>query len=205
MASLLQILGVVSALVASGNSLFCTRCVSSSDSCSGPNVNCSSGSVCGAVYTESWSEGSIVSKSYVMLCTRQDECNTSGSMSHHNDAIVKFARSCCRTDLCTPPLPSLPGNSPQSNGLICPSCMSADSSWCDGSDTMKCLGDENMCFRQTTIVSAGSTRNSSAIRGCATKSICDFGSKSISSHGVKTVSEFICTSGSAGLQNNSQL
>ncbi|XP_073457880.1 phospholipase A2 inhibitor and Ly6/PLAUR domain-containing protein-like isoform X1 [Aquarana catesbeiana] len=205
MASLLQILGVVSALVASGYSLFCTQCVSSSDSCSGPNITCPSGSVCGAVYTESWSQDSIVSKSYMLSCTREDKCNTSGSFSLHNNARVKLGRSCCRTDRCTPPLPSLPENSPQSNGLTCQSCMSTDSTWCDGSDTMECLGDENMCFRQTSIVSAGSTKNSTAIRGCATKSICDFGNHSSSSQGVKTVSEFACTNGSTGLQKSSQL
>ncbi|XP_073457883.1 phospholipase A2 inhibitor NAI-like [Aquarana catesbeiana] len=202
MASLLRILGVVSALVASGYSLFCTRCASSSDSCSGPNINCSSGSVCGAVYTESWSQDSIVSKSYMLSCTREDKCNTSGSFSPHNNVRVKLGRSCCRTDHCTPPLPSLPGNSSQSNGLTCRSCMSADSTWCYTSDTMKCTGDENMCFRQTTIVSEGPTENSSAIRGCATKSICDLGSQSVSSQRVKTVVEFICTNGSTGLQKS---
>ncbi|XP_040182764.1 phospholipase A2 inhibitor and Ly6/PLAUR domain-containing protein-like [Rana temporaria] len=201
MTSLLRILGVVSALVASGSSLSCTRCISPSDSCSGPNVTCSSGSVCGAVYTESWSKGTIDSKSYMMSCMRLDKCNIGGSFSMLDNARVKLGRSCCGTDLCVPPLPSLPGNSPRSNGFKCQSCTSADSTWCDSSDTMECMEEENMCFLQTKIVS-GSAIESTAIRGCATKSICDFGSQSGSSQGVKTVVDFTCTNGSSGLQKS---
>ncbi|XP_077312664.1 phospholipase A2 inhibitor gamma subunit B-like [Lithobates pipiens] len=199
MTSLLQILGVLSALVTSGNSLSCTECFSVSDSCTGPSMTCPSGSVCGAQYAETWAKGTIVSKLYVMSCVRQDQCDITGSMSFPNNARRKMGTSCCRTDRCTPTFPSLRKDISGSNGLTCQSCISANSTWCSTSDTMECMGDENTCVLQTTKVS-GLTTGSTAIRGCATKSICDFGSQSRGVLGRKIETTFICTSGSTGLQ-----
>ncbi|XP_040182763.1 phospholipase A2 inhibitor 25 kDa subunit-like [Rana temporaria] len=199
MASLYQIIGVFLGLVAPSYSLSCTQCFSPSNSCTGPSVTCPSGSVCGAAYTESWALGILVSRSYIKSCVPQDECDKTGSMTIPSNGRVKLGTSCCGTDLCTPTLPSLPGDSSVSNGLTCRSCISADSTWCYTSDTMQCTGNENMCFLQTTKIS-GTTSSSIAMRGCATKSICDLGSQSSSVAGLKTEVKFICTNGSTGLQ-----
>ncbi|XP_073457876.1 phospholipase A2 inhibitor 25 kDa subunit-like [Aquarana catesbeiana] len=190
---------VLFALVPSGYSLSCTQCVSLSDSCTGTRETCPSGSVCGAVYTESLALGIIASKSYVMSCTPQNQCDMRGSMSLPHNVRVKMGTSCCETDGCIPTLPSLPRDSSGSNGLTCRSCMSADSTWCYTSDTMQCTGEENMCLLQTTKLS-GSIEGSTAMRGCATKSLCDLGSQSSSSQGQSMEVKFICTSGSTGLQ-----
>ncbi|XP_077312661.1 phospholipase A2 inhibitor gamma subunit B-like [Lithobates pipiens] len=198
MSPLLHILCVFLALVASGYSLSCTECLSSSDSCTGPSVTCPSGSACGAQYRETWFKGVLASKQYMMLCVPQNSCNVIGSFSQPNYVKVKMGTSCCTSNQCTPSLPSLPRDSSGSNGLTCRSCVSLDSAWCYTPDTMQCTGEENMCLLQTR---KGSVKpmESKAIRGCATKSICDFGSLSSSSKGVKT--ENICTSGSSGLQS----
>ncbi|XP_077312656.1 phospholipase A2 inhibitor and Ly6/PLAUR domain-containing protein-like [Lithobates pipiens] len=195
MTSLLQFLCVLSALVASGYALSCTECVSPLDSCTGPSVTCPSGSVCGAVYTQSWAFGILASKSYVMSCTPQNQCDKSGSMSLPHGVRMKIGISCCETDGCTPTFPSLPRDSSRYNGVTCQSCMSADSTWCSTSDTMQCTGEENTCLLQTTKLS-GSKELATAMRGCATKSICDLASYSGSAMEVK----FVCTSGSTGLQ-----
>ncbi|XP_040182912.1 phospholipase A2 inhibitor and Ly6/PLAUR domain-containing protein-like [Rana temporaria] len=199
MTARLQILGVLSALVASGYSLSCTRCSSSSDSCTGPNVTCPSGSVCGAQFKESQLLGFGASKTYVMSCTLQNQCDTRGSFSLAHNLTEKMATSCCETNGCTPTLPSLPGNSSGSNGLMCPSCMS-NSTWCDTSDTMECKGDEKMCFLYSTKTSGHSSNVSHVMRGCATKSICNFSSQSSSGKEISTEVKFICTSGSTDLQ-----
>ncbi|XP_073457302.1 phospholipase A2 inhibitor NAI-like [Aquarana catesbeiana] len=200
MSPLVHILGVFLALVASGYSLSCTHCVSSSDSCTGTSMPCPSGSVCGAQYTETWALGAPTSKEYMMSCIPQNKCNIKGSFTQPKNVRVKMGISCCTSDRCTPSLPSLPRDSSGSNGLTCRSCMSTDSTSCYTSDTIQCTGDENMCLLQTTKIS-GKAKGSKAIRGCATKSICDSGSLSSSSQGVKTDIKYICTSGSAGLQN----
>ncbi|XP_073457887.1 phospholipase A2 inhibitor gamma subunit B-like [Aquarana catesbeiana] len=199
MASLLQILGVLSALVTSGYSLSCTHCASTSDSCTGTSIPCPSGSVCGAKYTETWAQGTVVSKVYEKSCVQQDQCDKKGSMGLPNNGRMKMGISCCTSDQCTPPLPSLPKDSSVFNGLTCRSCMSADSNWCYTSDTMQCTGDENMCLLWTTKAS-GPITASTAIRGCATKSICDLASQSISVEGAKAETKLICTNGSTGLQ-----
>ncbi|XP_040182762.1 phospholipase A2 inhibitor and Ly6/PLAUR domain-containing protein-like [Rana temporaria] len=199
MASLLQVLWVFSALVASGYSLSCTECSSTSDSCTGPSVTCLSRSVCGAIATESWALGLLVSKSYGKSCVPQHQCDKRGSMSLPHNARMKMATSCCETNECTPTLPSMPRDTSGSNGLTCPSCLSADSTSCNTSDTMQCTGDENMCLLQTTKIS-GHIEGATAVRGCATKSICDFGSQTSSTQGISTEVKFICTNGSTGLQ-----
>ncbi|XP_073457303.1 phospholipase A2 inhibitor and Ly6/PLAUR domain-containing protein-like [Aquarana catesbeiana] len=199
MASHLQILGVLLALVASGYSLSCTQCTSSSDSCTGPRVTCPSGSVCGAKYREIWARGSLVSKTYKMLCLEPDMCDMKGSMSLPHHSRVKLGISCCRTDQCTPTFPSMTSDSSVSNGVICRSCMTNKSNWCYTSDTMQCTGDENMCLLETTKIS-GPKEASLAVRGCATKTFCDLGSLSYSIQGESVDIKFVCTSGSVGLQ-----
>ncbi|XP_072282872.1 uncharacterized protein [Pyxicephalus adspersus] len=198
MAFLFEILGLFLTLVTSGYSLSCIQCSSvTSTSCTGPSVTCASGYQCGAQYTAS-NAGTVSNNQYTRTCFPENQCTLSGSLST-NGARIKSAVSCCNTDNCTPSLPSLPGDSSVSNGLTCRSCVSADSTWCYTSDTIQCTGNENMCLLQTTKIS-GSVSLSTAIRGCSTKSFCDFGSQSSSIDGLSTEVKFICTSGSMGLQ-----
>ncbi|XP_077312663.1 phospholipase A2 inhibitor and Ly6/PLAUR domain-containing protein-like [Lithobates pipiens] len=201
MASPFQILGVLSALVASGYSLSCTECSSLSNSCTGPSVTCPSGSVCGAVYVENLLIGLLISTTYTMSCISQNKCDIKGSMSFSNIGRLKMGISCCRTDRCTPTLPSLPGSLSGSNGETCPVCASSDSTECKTSDTLQCYGDENTCLLLATKIS-GPTKQSTAIRGCATKSSCNIGSLSTRAQGVSTDIQFICPNGSAGLQKS---
>ncbi|XP_040183165.1 phospholipase A2 inhibitor and Ly6/PLAUR domain-containing protein-like [Rana temporaria] len=188
MASIFQILVVLSSLAASGYSLSCTECSSRSNSCTGPNVTCHSGSVCGAVSKKIWAPGSSGSQTlYEMLCISQDKCNMSGSASLPRNGKMKIGTSCCGTDECTPTLPSLPADSSASNGVICRTCVTADPNGCSSSDRKSCTGDENMCFFLPTKSSGGGI----SAGGCATKSFCDFSRKDGAQEGV-----FICTSGS---------
>ncbi|KAM3921581.1 phospholipase A2 inhibitor and Ly6/PLAUR domain-containing protein-like [Leptodactylus fuscus] len=124
-------------------------------------------------------------------CTVSSQCNFNGSMSMLLGNL-RMVISCCSTDNCVPSIPALPPTNSSRNGLVCRSCVSADSSWCYTSDTMRCTGEENKCLLQTTKV-AGIL--STAIRGCATKSLCDLGSQSQIIEGVSTDVKFICTSG----------
>ncbi|XP_044125182.1 phospholipase A2 inhibitor and Ly6/PLAUR domain-containing protein-like [Bufo gargarizans] len=111
-----------------------------------------------------------------------------------------MSSSCCNTDNCTPNTPTLPTISSNPNGLVCRYCASVDSTWCHTDDTVQCTGEQNMCLLQTTHVS-GSVSASSAIRGCATKSICDLGSQSASAGGVTTDVKIICTNSGLSVHN----
>ncbi|XP_077312655.1 phospholipase A2 inhibitor and Ly6/PLAUR domain-containing protein-like [Lithobates pipiens] len=194
MTSLLHILCVLSALVASGLSLNCMHCMSTTTSCSsGVSLPCASGYTCG--YTAMRAKGANL---YLQSCVPQKQCDLKGSVSLPNGEKGKMATSCCGTDDCTPTLPSLPVDSSASNGLTCRSCKVENSDWCYTSDTMKCTGGENMCLLQTVKIT-GSQSVAHAARGCATKSICDLGSQSYNIQGMSTDIRFTCTSGSTGL------
>ncbi|XP_077312362.1 phospholipase A2 inhibitor NAI-like [Lithobates pipiens] len=96
----------------------------------------------------------------------------------------------------------VPADNPVPNGLKCPSCLSFYSPWCNSSDTMQCTGNENMCLLQTVHIGEA-VPQSTAYRGCATKSICDLGNLCYSHNGILTDVRFHCTSGSTmGLQTH---
>ncbi|XP_044134623.1 phospholipase A2 inhibitor and Ly6/PLAUR domain-containing protein-like [Bufo gargarizans] len=192
MSSLFGILCLLSALVATSYALSCTHCFSNEATCSGPSLTCSSGQHCGTTYRETIAAG-LKSISLTRSCTLATQCGFRGTVGiqHGN---IRMGTSCCNSDNCTPSLPSLPIRSSYTNGLVCRSCKSDDSARCHTADTIECTGDENMCLLQTTHES-GSASASSAIRGCATESICNLGSQSASAGGVIRDIKFICTSG----------
>ncbi|XP_056399866.1 uncharacterized protein LOC130294278 [Hyla sarda] len=193
MISLTGILSLLSALAATSYALSCTQCVSiTSSSCSGSSVTCPSGEQCGSVYTETMA-GGMTTTSIVRSCVPSSECNFKGGIGFQHGKI-NMVSSCCNTDNCNPTMPSFPTQRSNPNGVVCRSCISADSTWCYTPDTIQCTGDQNMCLLQTSKMS-GSASSSTALRGCATKSICDLGSKSQSIGGLSVEAKYICTSG----------
>ncbi|XP_053547096.1 phospholipase A2 inhibitor gamma subunit B-like [Bombina bombina] len=189
MKSVVAILCVLSSLIPQGYSLLCVQCVGTGSSCTGSSVTCGSGEQCLSAYTVTTVTGGVETTVFARSCSPASECNAKGSIS--NPIMkVKFSSSCCGTDNCTPTAPTLPTGSSQPNGLTCRSCVSATSDWCYTEDTMSCTGDEDRCILQSTNLAGTKT----AIRGCATKSICD----SLSVTTTQGVS-VKCTNGSMGL------
>ncbi|KAM5131911.1 phospholipase A2 inhibitor NAI-like [Mantella aurantiaca] len=189
MASLFQILGALLALVASGHALSCMHCFSNTESCIGLSVPCSSGFKCGATLYSN-EKGGVAIKLYMKSCMPQDQCGLNGSATIVFGVKMRMGISCCSSHLCTPTVPTLPRVSLVSNGLTCRSCISADYTWCTG--TIQCTGDENMCLLQTSKLS-GIMSASTAIRGCATKSLCDLGSLFYNTKVLTADIKFICT------------
>ncbi|XP_044130978.1 phospholipase A2 inhibitor and Ly6/PLAUR domain-containing protein-like [Bufo gargarizans] len=198
MSSLIGILSLLSALAATSYALSCTQCISSGATCSGPSITCPSGNQCGSAYTETTIVGAK-SMSLTRSCAPSSQCGLKGSVGIQQ-GHMRMSTSCCNTDNCTPGPPTFPTTSSTPNGLVCRSCISADSTSCNTDDTVQCTGDQNRCLLMTTQVS-GSASASAAIRGCATKSICDIGSQSVSAGGVTTDVKFICTSGGLSVHN----
>ncbi|XP_075697018.1 phospholipase A2 inhibitor and Ly6/PLAUR domain-containing protein-like [Rhinoderma darwinii] len=197
MASLIAILSLLSALLAPSYALTCTVCSSTlASTCSGSSNTCPSGSVCGSSYSEARA-GGVTTQALVRECTPTSQCNFIGSIGIPQGQ-TRMVTACCNTDNCTPTIPTLPSPSSVPNGQVCRSCISLDSNWCYTSDTLQCTGNENMCLLQTTKVT-GSVSLSTAIRGCATKSVCDIGSQSQSASGISSEVKFICTSAGMSL------
>ncbi|XP_075695166.1 uncharacterized protein LOC142661629 [Rhinoderma darwinii] len=197
MTFLIRTLSLLLTLAATSSALSCTTCLStSSQTCTGSSVTCPSGFLCGSSYSETDIGGTAI-RIFARECTPSSQCDVKGSIGLKQGQI-KMSSSCCGTDSCTPAIPALPTTSSVPNGLVCRSCLSADSNWCYTSDTLQCTGDQNMCLLQTTQIT-GSASVSSAIRGCASKSICDLGSQSQTIGGTSTVVKFICTSAGMSL------
>ncbi|XP_073426665.1 phospholipase A2 inhibitor and Ly6/PLAUR domain-containing protein-like [Dendrobates tinctorius] len=190
MSSLIGILSLLFALAATSYALSCTLCSSdTTTSCTGSSVSCSPGQSCGSVYSDSRA-GVVSATNFVRSCIPSSQCDFTGSMTVQY-VYMRMAISCCSTDNCVPKVPSLPKMNLTNNGLVCRSCISDKSDWCYTSDTMKCTGAEHMCMLQRT--KAGSIK--AAMRGCATKSICDLGKWTENTGGVSAEVKFICTSG----------
>ncbi|XP_044134624.1 phospholipase A2 inhibitor NAI-like [Bufo gargarizans] len=198
MSSLIGILSLLSALAATSYALSCTQCFSKETTCSGPSITCPSDHQCGSAYTETTIVG-VKSTSLTRSCSPSSQCDLKGSV-RIQQGHMRVSTSCCNTDNCAPNTPTYPTTSSNPNGLVCRSCISADSTSCNTDDTIQCTGDENRCILQTTQVS-GSASESSAFRGCATKSICDIGSLSTNNEGVTSDVKFICTSGGLSVHN----
>uniref|UniRef100_A0A8C5PIR5 UPAR/Ly6 domain-containing protein n=1 Tax=Leptobrachium leishanense TaxID=445787 RepID=A0A8C5PIR5_9ANUR len=198
MRSVLGFLAVLLALVSAGQALSCIQCVSFGNrSCDGLSVSCRLDNVCGASYTVTTSGFSVVSRIYMRVCVPKNQCNLQGSVSVIN-VMSRFGGSCCNTDNCTPDLPTLPAVNTTFNGLVCRTCVSADSDWCYTKDTVQCTGNENMCLLQTTSIT-GEVSMNTALRGCTTKSLCDLSQHTAEYAGQKLDVRFICTGGTAGL------
>ncbi|KAM4652612.1 phospholipase A2 inhibitor NAI-like [Discoglossus pictus] len=197
MHSLLVFLVINSALLAAAYSLQCTQCVGIT-SCSGSSITCPAGSLCGYTRTKVISAG-ITQESFIRSCILEKQCNINGTMSYPQSTLW-MVTSCCSTDNCNAPSLPLPTIGTNKNGLVCRACVTADSDWCYTSDTMQCTGNQNMCLLQSVKIS-GTTSIKAALRGCATKSICDLGSQTTSEGGVTTNVKYVCTSGSNGLNN----
>uniref|UniRef100_A0A8C5WJN9 UPAR/Ly6 domain-containing protein n=1 Tax=Leptobrachium leishanense TaxID=445787 RepID=A0A8C5WJN9_9ANUR len=182
-----------------GHSLLCTQCEDNeSFKCEGGNITCPSDFVCGTTYTVNIVGSTEASKSYTRECVLRKECDFQGGISLLADIKILLGRSCCYTDLCIPAQPKLPAVSTRFNGLVCRTCVSTYSDWCYTDDTVHCTGNENMCLLQTTSIT-GAVSMTNALRGCATKSLCDLGSQTAETAGQKVDVRFICTSGTAGL------
>lgn len=149
-------------------SLMCTECrTTNSTSCIGESVTCQKNDVCASSYTEIVYSNGTSSSELLRSCAPSSQCNLIGNMSLPTGKMWMFT-SCCNSSNCTSPIVIAPSFSSQPNGVICPSCQALDSDWCYNGSTLPCSGDEEICVLHST------TRDGrkSAVRGCASPSIC---------------------------------
>ncbi|XP_075046788.1 phospholipase A2 inhibitor NAI-like [Mixophyes fleayi] len=187
----LGFLCILSALSATGYSLSCKVCTDMNFfSCDGPSEDCPADSACGSSITMRTEYVSAVNHEFTRSCVPKQQCDNSVSFMIPN-GVMRKSTSCCFTDDCTPPLPAFLADGYQPNGVTCPTCMSATSTWCNSEDTMQCAGSENMCLLQTTRTYAP-VRQSLAVRGCATESMCSLGTQYLNIGNLKSKLKFKC-------------
>ncbi|XP_048053999.1 phospholipase A2 inhibitor NAI-like [Megalobrama amblycephala] len=140
-------------LFTAGHSLSCYECKGLTGSCADQKLKtCPSGSSQCSSTTAVAQVGDISTKVKVKDCA--PACQ-SGSL---NIGTLKMTISCCNTDQCN--LQDAPDPSNVPNGKICYTC---DVQSC--SNILNCLGTEDRCITVT--------GQSTVLKGCASKSICD--------------------------------
>ncbi|XP_063292134.1 phospholipase A2 inhibitor and Ly6/PLAUR domain-containing protein-like [Pelobates fuscus] len=199
MRSLLGFLCTFSLFISTGYALSCNQCIGiGTKACEGGSITCPSDNICGTQYSVNYQHGVKLSETLIRSCIPRNQCGMKGSFTVMQELKIVSGMSCCYTDNCTPPEPTLPQVSTQKNGLVCRSCISINSDSCDPSATVECTGIEDMCYLQNTELE-GTMSLKTINRGCITKNICELGDQSISAHGMNMKSTLTCTSGSAAL------
>ncbi|XP_040277381.1 phospholipase A2 inhibitor subunit gamma B-like [Bufo bufo] len=111
-----------------------------------------------------------------------------------------MAITCCSTDDCTPPVPTLIPSNGNPNGLMCPTCDASGSITCDAVVSLKCTGSEDRCLLRISEHNSGQSVDVSALQGCATQSYCDRGIESYTKGGTTFKDIYFCSSGGISVQ-----
>ncbi|KAM4652240.1 phospholipase A2 inhibitor and Ly6/PLAUR domain-containing protein-like [Discoglossus pictus] len=212
-------------------SLLCMQCTAVDEaSCVGQERRCPSHDYLCASTNTLTIMGGKSHTNFTRSCERRSSCGITGTIGFQK-GMVKTVISCCEVDSCTPSMPAktycyihegpyghhgikyLPpfivvsmdpmcqGDTPQRNGLTCASCTSTDSTWCHTEDTIACTGEENRCMLKQ-ITTTGSKYSYTAIRGCATKPLCDVGYQYHEFGGQKITTYVKCTNGGITFHHN---
>ncbi|KAG8542232.1 hypothetical protein GDO81_027190 [Engystomops pustulosus] len=178
------------------HSLSCIECKDATDvPCTGDADTCDENEVCVSEFALTLIDGIPVVKLFMRGCGNQAQCFVSSSLSIPHARIISSS-SCCYTDSCTPPRPVLPPITSKKNGLICKGCQSMEARPCDSDLYMECIGNETKCISQ---VAMSSGTPPTAIRGCATPSVCAVRHEEGTFGHLKFKSDITCTDGGAGL------
>ncbi|XP_068099196.1 phospholipase A2 inhibitor and Ly6/PLAUR domain-containing protein-like [Hyperolius riggenbachi] len=201
METYLRLLCVLSTLAGTGYTLSCTVClVQGPPLCTGNNVTCPLGRVCGATHTINMEGGVKKSEMSGRSCVKESQCGHPGSFSSTNGKSRKGI-SCCYSDNCTQTQPEFLPESDTPNGLTCPSCTANGTRWCDTGVTIKCTGQETKCITQYSKMT-GTVSSELILRGCATPSICSIGNESVLTDGISVEVQITCSGSSAGLHHH---
>nr|XP_033770596.1 phospholipase A2 inhibitor and Ly6/PLAUR domain-containing protein-like [Geotrypetes seraphini] len=184
----------LSALIVTVISLKCQQCVSTTENkCEGTEITCStSENNCVSLTTETI-VGDTKVNVFAKACSASSECNFPFFMTDGNSK-TRGATKCCKSDNCENGVISLPNVNNTLNGLQCPSCNAVGTDKCEKSSTIKCEGAENRCIYYSLTVSKGTTKISTATRGCGSENICSSSQTGLF-HGA-TLNFFECSSAS---------
>ncbi|XP_069802878.1 phospholipase A2 inhibitor 25 kDa subunit-like [Dendropsophus ebraccatus] len=175
----------------------CTQCMAFGlDTCTeGPAETCQSGQVCTSTYILTTKDGNT-DDSLFTGCGPTSLCNKTGSYSIM-DRSVRMGVSCCSTDNCTSPLPTVPPTNNRRNGKVCQVCGDANEA-CKATTTMECAGSEDRCFLLVNKITEPA-ENVESYRGCATKSFCDIASQKMDIGIVKMEMKYLCNGGASAM------
>ncbi|XP_056399901.1 phospholipase A2 inhibitor and Ly6/PLAUR domain-containing protein-like [Hyla sarda] len=105
-------------------------------------------------------------------CGFSMECNRAGTITSAQKSISKNT-TCCHSDHCISPMPTLPSENNETNGLICESCYLKEYGSCSGKDHIACTGNATQCIYYTERVKDGNFTSREVLHGCTHPSLCE--------------------------------
>ncbi|KAK7143122.1 hypothetical protein R3I93_014326 [Phoxinus phoxinus] len=168
-------------LFTAGHSLDCYVCSSETGSCVGQQTvkTCTAGFSHCVISTAVVQVGGIISTTQFKDCAASADCQNFS----YNFGNERVSTSCCNTDKCNaqdaPPDPVLTGKK----------CFSCEGNIC--SNTVKCSGTEDRCIT-ITATGSGSSNQSTVVKGCVSKSVCDSTSFNPNVDGISCCSGNLC-------------
>ncbi|XP_056399193.1 uncharacterized protein LOC130293924 [Hyla sarda] len=156
------------------NSLICWQCRGSVDHTCERFVKCSTEyDVCVTIISKT-TYGRRQLTELLRRCGYSSECDSAGIITTAQKSISKNT-TCCYTDHCISPIPTLPSENNENNGLICESCYLINYNNCSGRDHINCTGNATQCISYTKIEIDETLTSKEVLHGCAHPSICDSG------------------------------
>eukprot|EP00079_Xenopus_tropicalis_P017002 XP_004916450.1 PREDICTED: phospholipase A2 inhibitor and Ly6/PLAUR domain-containing protein-like isoform X1 [Xenopus tropicalis] len=162
------LLSALSYLAGTGFCLSCIHCTSNDGSgCSGIAKNCTGDTVCMSTVTQTATYTGQATTTLRRSCGEPQYCSA-GSLSSYFITTVTNS-TCCFTDSCTPPEPTMPNyTSKTKNGAVCKTCFARDERECSRFNTTMCTGSETFCVEYEVRTEAGTT----IVWGCSTENFC---------------------------------
>ncbi|XP_075183334.1 uncharacterized protein LOC142255771 [Anomaloglossus baeobatrachus] len=154
-------------LYSTGLGLSCIACTTNAaTSCSGNQTTCKVDEQCMSTFTQTTAADGKKTFTFDRYCGDATQCNTMGSMTSF--LSTETNSTCCNTDSCTPPQPTLTKRKESENGARCPVCFGHSMSQCLSSNLRNCTGDETFCAAYMIKTDTENT----VIMGCASRSFC---------------------------------
>ncbi|XP_069058177.1 phospholipase A2 inhibitor and Ly6/PLAUR domain-containing protein-like [Pleurodeles waltl] len=146
---------------------------------------------CVSKYTETTADG-YLKKEFLRSCgTFSENCNRIESLtSQHLE--IRGNSTCCTTNDCLPPTPTVPVTGTTLNGVMCRTCVTGDSTYCYTRDTIECKGIQNKCVHLG-IKTTGKVYSTVAFRGCGSPHLCATGTFVSTSEDVTTEITMQCS------------
>ncbi|XP_056398320.1 phospholipase A2 inhibitor and Ly6/PLAUR domain-containing protein-like [Hyla sarda] len=187
---------ILSSLVSTTFSLSCMECtVQGEKQCQGPSVTCPAEfDACVATLESNTKDGKDVT--YRQYCGKRSTCSYGGTLTT-NLGVKRVSSSCCFMNNCSPPMPKLPTEKTDKNGVSCKACSEEKGTTCEPSTTIECTGDEKECVSMT--VTNKGLMSSSALRGCGTATWCSVKDRELLFGGQITEVSITCSGGHTAL------
>uniref|UniRef100_A0A803KEJ2 UPAR/Ly6 domain-containing protein n=1 Tax=Xenopus tropicalis TaxID=8364 RepID=A0A803KEJ2_XENTR len=161
------LLSALSYLAGTGFCLSCIHCTSNDGSgCSGIAKNCTGDTVCMSTVTQTATYTGQATTTLRRSCGEPQYCSA-GSLSSYFITTVTNS-TCCFTDSCTPPEPTMPNyKSKTKNGAVCKTCFARDERECSRFNTTMCTGSETFCVEYEVRTEAGNDSYPTILKSCS--------------------------------------